>query len=81
MRAASKMQASGHVAARERLPEKRQDGLEQDASPSKHKGDTDTCLRAACRQPFVLKRRNQKHCSEECRKKHYQETHFVRIAP
>lgn len=76
MTAASKMAGVSHVAASKNLPEKRQDGLK----PVKRKGDTDICLRAACRKPFVLKRSNQKHCSEECRKRHYLETHFVRIS-
>jgi len=75
------MTALPHVAGSGTLPEKRQDGLEQANEGQKRKGDTDTCLRAACRKPFVLKRSNQKHCSETCRKLHYQETHFIRIAP
>lgn len=78
---AGKMTASSHVTAQESLPEKRQDGLEPENTAHKRKGDTDNCLRTACGKPFVLKRSNQKHCCEACRKLHYRETHFVRIVP
>ena len=81
MTAASKMAGVSRVAPPETSQEKRQDGLKQGNGGGKRKGDTDTCLRAACRKPFILERSNQKHCSAECRKKHYFETHFVRIAP
>ncbi len=79
--AASKMTASSHLAAPKSLPGKRQDGLKPGNTAPKRKGDAGTCLRAACRKPFILKRSNQQHCCESCRKKHYFETHFARIAP
>src|SRR5271155_2727254 len=40
-----------------------------------------TCAREACKKPFKPRRPNQDHCSPECRKKKYFETHFVRVTP
>jgi hypothetical protein len=79
MSAAGKTAGVSRAGLSETRPEKRQDGLKQGNEAVKRRGDTDTCLRAACGKPFVLKRSNQKHCSAECRRRHYMETHFVRI--
>lgn len=81
MTAAGKMAGVSRAGRSETRQEKRQDGLKPENGGVKRRGDTETCLRAACRKPFILERSNQKHCSPECRKKHYMETHFVRIAP